>query len=252
MNKEIEVLSEDGSTIAYSFKLEEGADVCRMLIRAAGHDTIKGADHPIAMVLMAQADMIEKGLHLTEDLNAPDMMGDIEKFHQKFGLEYSGKPRMLEPELYSFRDQFMGEEHKEWRDEQPDLIEALTSDDGKPDHRRITMGLHQQLDALVDLCYVALGTAYLQFGRRIFNDAWHRVQAANMAKIRCEREGDSKRGSTFDVIKPEGWLPPDHHDLVKDHAHLPFRKTGEINEAYLDPAMAGKIGTETNTFNQDA
>lgn len=227
MEKRAEVLSEDGSTIAYEFKLEEGADVCRMLIRAADYSKIKDADHHVATVLMAQADMIEQGLHLTDDLNAPDMMGDIEKFHQKFGLEYTGKPRMLEPELFQFRFGFMHEELEEWQGEQTDLIEALTADDGKPEHRRITMGLHQQLDALVDLCYVALGTAYLQFGRRIFNDAWHRVQAANMAKVRCEREGDSKRGSTFDVIKPEGWTPPDHHDLVKDHAHVIYRHPGE-------------------------
>jgi len=38
-------------------------------------------------------------------------------------------------------------------------------------------------DSLVDLCYVALGTAYLH--RFPFNEGWDRVQAANMQKIRA-------------------------------------------------------------------
>lgn len=230
--REVQTLNEDGTEITYRFRLEQAEDVCRMLISAAGGATknarFRGLDHYVGVVLQAQADMIEQGLHV-KAMNAPDMMLDIEDFHQKFGLEYTGKPRMLEPDLFGFRDKFMHEELAEWEEEQEGLVEAMTADEGKPDHRRVAHGLHQQLDALVDLVYVTLGTAYLQFGADRFHEAWRRVQAANMAKVRCEREGDSKRGSTFDVIKPQGWTPPDHHDLVKDHAHSSYRHSEEQN-----------------------
>lgn len=230
--KEITVESPDGTEIRYRFRLEHVGDVYTMLIHAAGASgqalRLKDGDHYVGHVLQAQAEMIEMGLHIHE--HGPDVMEDMEKFHQFFGLEYLGKPRMLDPKLFEFRDKFLHEELTEWEDEQVGLIEALTSDDGQPDHRRIALGLHQQLDALVDLVYVAVGTAYLQFGRQVFNEAWRRVQTANMKKIRCETTALSKRGSLFDVIKPEGWQPPDHHDLVKDHAHIPFRQGGELNE----------------------
>jgi len=232
--QEVVVESADGKTITYRFQLERADDVFTMLVSAADSTgnsiRLRDGDHYVGMVLMAQANMIEQGLHIKE--HGPDVMEDIVKFHQKFSLEYHGKPRMLEPELFDFRSRFLEEELTEWREEQVGLIEALTSDDGKPDHRRVALGLHQQLDALVDLVYVAVGTAYLQFGRKIFNEAWRRVQAANMSKIRAENAGLSKRGSAFDVVKPEGWQAPDHHDLVKDHAHIPFRQSGELNPGH--------------------
>jgi len=225
----VDVVDNHGNELSYTFKLEQAGDVCRMLIEAA--DTAeKTGQKQVATVLRAQAEMIEQGLHVT-DHKAPDLMLDIAAFHQKFGLEYNGKPRMLDTELFGFRSKFMDEELDEWKDEQTGLVEALTSDDGSPDHRRIAHGLHQQLDALVDLVYVALGTAYLQFGPEVFHEAWRRVQSANMKKVRCTNADDSKRGSTFDVVKPEGWEAPDHHDLVKDHAHKAYRHSVEANGA---------------------
>jgi predicted HAD superfamily Cof-like phosphohydrolase len=84
-------------------------------------------------------------------------------------------------------------------------ISEHISEDGSPE-------LVDQLDALVDLAYVVLGTAYLHGFR--FNEAWRRVHAANMAKVRAERAEQSARGSTFDVVKPPGWKPADLSDLV--------------------------------------
>lgn len=221
----LEIEVEGGEKVTYEFKLEEAEDVCRMLVSASGVADRRGLGY-VGQVLRAQAEMIAQGLHV-KGLDAPDMMIDIQDFHQKFGLEYNGKPRMLEPDLFGFRKKFMEEELKEWDDEQQLLVEALTADDGNPDHRRIAMGLHQQLDALVDLTYVVLGTAYLQFGPEVFHEAWKRVQAANMAKVRAQTADESKRGSTFDVVKPQGWTPPDHHDLVRDHAHIQYRHEAE-------------------------
>ena len=125
-------------------------------------------------------------------------MKDIEEFHKKFCLDYDGPPRELPQELGAFRFRFMDEE----------LQEYSTAD--------LAGDLEGQLDALVDLCYVAMGTAYLQgFTPERFAEAWSRVHAANMSKVRTKREEDSKRGSTYDVVKPQGWTPPVLSDLCK-------------------------------------
>jgi predicted HAD superfamily Cof-like phosphohydrolase len=120
----------------------------------------------------------------------------IKEFHTKFGLEYSGKPRTLPRDLRNFRMDFMEEELSEY------AIAASNNQD-----------LHSELDALVDLVYVAIGTAYLQGFD--FNEAFKRVHEANMKKIRVQRIADSKRKSQYDVVKPEGWTAPDLTDLVK-------------------------------------
>ncbi len=139
---------------------------------------------------------------------------DIEEFHKKFGLEYDGKPRLLTEQLADFREKFMTEELHEWGESCDLNAKHLIAGDDK-----VTSELEKQLDALVDLVYVALGTAYLQGFAPIFDEAWRRVQEKNMQKVRALREEDSKRSSTFDVVKPEGWTPPSHTDLVAEHAH---------------------------------
>ena len=125
--------------------------------------------------------------------DAPDLFGDIRKFHEKFGLDYNGPPRALPDDLEEFRIKFMQEELDEYKD---------------PEN-----GLAHKLDALVDLVYVALGTAYL--AGFPFNEAWSRVHEANMKKVKALRPEDSKRGSVHDVVKPPGWAPPSLSDLVK-------------------------------------
>lgn len=123
-----------------------------------------------------------------------DLFRDITEFHTKFRLSGASKPSPLEDEMSRFRVRFLGEELVEY-------TSAVRQQD-----------LEGQLDALVDLVYVALGTAYLQGFD--FNEAWRRVHEANMKKVRAERPSDSKRGTSFDVVKPEGWTPPDLSDLV--------------------------------------
>lgn len=119
---------------------------------------------------------------------------DIKDFHKKFQLEYKGPPRRLPVELMKFRFDFMKEELEEYT-----LADAVDDKAG-------------MLDALVDLLYVAFGTAHLH-GFDI-QKAWNRVHEANMKKVRALREDDSKRGSTYDVVKPSGWKAPDLSDLV--------------------------------------
>lgn len=116
---------------------------------------------------------------------------DIEAFHIKYQLQYKDRPRFLPEELSGFRIRFLEEEFEEY-------LLANTLED--------------KFDALIDLVYVALGTAYLHGFD--FEEGWNRVHAANMAKVRAQMADESKRGTKFDVVKPEGWTPPDLSDLV--------------------------------------
>lgn len=133
---------------------------------------------------------------------------DIREFHEKFGLEYDGPPRALPDAFREFRINFNQEEALEYQQSSRKAAFMRTQDD----FEQYTIALEDSLDALVDLTYVVLGAAYLHGFD--FEEAWRRVHEANMAKVRTEREEDSKRGSSFDVVKPEGWQPPDHTDLV--------------------------------------
>jgi predicted HAD superfamily Cof-like phosphohydrolase len=120
------------------------------------------------------------------------MFDDIIGFHTKFDLTYDGPPRILPPDLEPFRLRFMEEELDEYR---------------------YASTLEKKLDALVDICYVAMGTAYL--AGFDFDEAWRRVHAANMKKIKAAPDGsNSARKSKHDVVKPDGWTAPDLSDLV--------------------------------------
>lgn len=223
-SESVEVLDLEEEVIArYTFSVEEAGDVRQMLITASG---VKGRHerehdhHWMKMVLLAQADMVTKGLHV-RDHDFPDLLGDVNAFHAKFGQEYLGKPRMLPADLHDFRVNFHDEETHEYRDEYPKLVDAVE----RKDRRDILNILELQLDALCDSIWVVLGTADLQFGRRVFFEAWKRVVAANMAKVRVEVKEDGERNcadtgraAKFDIGKPPGWTAPDHRDLVTDNA----------------------------------
>jgi hypothetical protein len=66
------------------------------------------------------------------------------------------------------------------------------------------------------LIYIAMGNAHLH-GFHRFNEAWKRVHHANMQK-ELSHEGNpgkyGKLGDKRDIVKPPGWTPPDHSDLV--------------------------------------
>jgi predicted HAD superfamily Cof-like phosphohydrolase len=120
-------------------------------------------------------------------------MSDIQDFHFKFKIEYEGKPRTLDKDLANFRIDFMMEEIKEY-------VIAHESGD-----------LEGMMDALIDLIYVAAGTAHMHgFDMQ---EGWNRVHAANMQKVKGTQE-ISKRNSPYDVVKPKDWTPPDLSDLV--------------------------------------
>ena len=64
--------------------------------------------------------------------------------------------------------------------------------------------------------YLNCSKAYemLGFNKDQFTELFDDVHRANMSKVRAERNSDSKRGSTFDIIKPAGWIGPQTEHLV--------------------------------------
>jgi predicted HAD superfamily Cof-like phosphohydrolase len=64
------------------------------------------------------------------------------------------------------------------------------------------------VDALLDVVYIAIGTAIL-CGYDV-QKHWDEIQRANMSKVR----GMTKRGHGFDVCKPEGWIGPQHDNIL--------------------------------------
>jgi predicted HAD superfamily Cof-like phosphohydrolase len=128
---------------------------------------------------------------------------DVGEFHRKFGLhrvvhEGGTMPQPITDDLIRFRTAFMLEEIEEF-------IEASQEN---YDHAGM-------FDALLDLVYVAMGTAHL-LGYP-WETGWDEVQRANMTKQRAAEDGsDSKRKSQWDVIKPPGWKPPAIKEILAD------------------------------------
>lgn len=159
-------------------------------------------------------DSMERVLQLVKGVLGPfDPVQDICEFHEKFGLNYQGPPRSLPKDIGDFRQRFLQEELIEYMDHSSEADFEKSAPPEGLDYASYSFHLGEQLDALVDLVYVALGTSYLHGFN--FKEAWRRVHEANMRKIRAPSAKDSKRGSTYDVVKPEGWQAPDHSDLVE-------------------------------------
>lgn len=136
-----------------------------------------------------------------------DLIKDVEDFHLKFDLPFPDRPRLLPKDLFNFRADFLLEEVHE-------TIEAHSAGD-----------LPGFADGLVDLTYVAIGTAIM--AGLPFRMCWKAVQAANMAKVRAQSADQSKRSSSYDVIKPPGWVPPDIKKIIEE-ASCPMNGIGAI------------------------
>lgn len=116
----------------------------------------------------------------------------VVEFHNKFNLSYEGGPFPLSVEEQNFRITCLREELGEYED-------AVSQGD-----------LAEQLDALVDLVYFALGTAHRSGFP--FDSAFELVHTANMLKEMVTE--NQRRGFKLEVTKPKGWLSPDLSKLV--------------------------------------
>lgn len=156
---------------------------------------------------------------------------DVGFFHAKFGLDSKEPPvpTVPEDEMLAFRLNFMLEELSEIAaandfilniDEKAGEIKFVKMDEKLRENHPDAYKLVHSLDGFVDLLYVLMGTVRFfgfhtesPFGQR-FHEAWRRVQQANMTKQRAESKDKSKRGTTFDVVKPKGWVAPNLDNLV--------------------------------------
>ena len=215
------ILWDDQDEAVASFRIEahHATDAYYMITHAGpgnSHKVSREFLDWMRRVLRVQAEMISEGLHIREH-DFPDLIGDVNAFHAKFGQEYTGKPRLLPQDLHEFRTKFHDEETGEYSEEYEKLLDAIE----RRDRRDIITAMEKQLDSLADAAWVILGTADLQFGRKAFIEAWRRVVKANMAKVLATEDPnaeDSGREVKYDIRKPAGWLPPDHRDLVEDNA----------------------------------
>lgn len=113
------------------------------------------------------------------------MFDDVMEFHKTILNIEPSTPHLMTDSLMQHRMGFLMEE----------LLEFEFACFGKDTVKAA--------DALADLVYVALGTAY-HMGLP-FNDIWAAVQKANMAKV----PGFTKRGMPNDAKKPDGWQGPE-------------------------------------------
>mgnify|MGYP005992656151 CR=1 FL=1 len=121
-----------------------------------------------------------------------NFLQDIAEFHKKFNYHQSNNAVVSNDELMRFRINFIQEE----LDELKDAVIRNNSADA--------------LDALVDLTYIILGTAWLY--NLPFAAAWKAVHEANMKKVR----GKSDRSETYDCVKPNGWQAPDINKILME------------------------------------
>jgi predicted HAD superfamily Cof-like phosphohydrolase len=129
-----------------------------------------------------------------------DILKDIDNFHKKYGFEKNEKVDIPNnSELINFRTAFLMEELAEYTN-------AITKKDAAG-----------ALDALVDIVYIALGTAWLF--NLPFEKAWNEVQKANMSKIRA-KDKTGKRGTKFDVIKPKDWKAPNIEKIIEEEREI--------------------------------
>lgn len=153
---------------------------------------------------------------------------DVIDFNLKFSLPICDSPRELPAELLRDRIKFLLEEVAELAVSGGMRIDVEAADGftGEPaihNHRlrvnRFSGGpggnLANQADALVDLVYVALGTAVMM--GLPWQELWSDVHAANLRKVR----GRTKRDMPLDLMKPEGWIGPQTASILGHHGWKP-------------------------------
>jgi predicted HAD superfamily Cof-like phosphohydrolase len=135
---------------------------------------------------------------LTQTFHPLTMWEQICIFHEKYGINTPLKPDFMPDDVAAFRVAFLEEELAEFK-------LAIAEND-----------LAEQIDALVDLVVVAMGTAHI-LGFK-WDSHWNEVYEANMRKVRAEGKDDerSKRKHFLDIVKPSGWEGPNHRKYIDE------------------------------------
>lgn len=143
-------------------------------------------------------------------------VADISEMHTKFGvrevIEKLDREKLLK--FLKFRLDFLREELDEARSAYDKLVEIQSKTDMDPAYREklVTENGDDVVDAMIDLCVVAIGT--LDAFQVDAYEAWARVHDKNMEKepgIKPERPNPL---GLPDLIKPAGWTPPSHSDNI--------------------------------------
>lgn len=135
---------------------------------------------------------------------------DVLRFHQKLGLPVADRPTVIPEKDMRDRLSFIREE----LDELILSTDYLYSLGTGASNTETCNALGEIFDALLDLVYVAMGTA-LQLGLP-WQQGWDMVQDANMQKERGPGSDPHKLG----VIKPKGWTPPDHGEFLREYIKM--------------------------------
>lgn len=171
-------------------------------------------DHSTTLPNGELVPLVTKAAHIDAFVTAlsrsgiiPNDNADVAAFHTKFGLLHADVPRHLTRRKLKERVEFLLEELQEFAKGCGLEIVGVGPDGYHGNVAIIESGsgdqnLAEQADALVDLVYVAHGTAVM-LGLP-WKHLWDDVQRANMSKVR----GMTKRGHAVDVTKPEGWVGP--------------------------------------------
>lgn len=153
---------------------------------------------------------------------------DVYDFNVKFDLPRPREPLLLTRDVYLYRRKFLEEELREF------------------ETAHLQADWYGCADALIDLVYVALGTAVMMGVP--WQALWNEVHRANMEKIRVSSERDSKRGHYLDVVKPPNWRAPDLSSVFTGHYHSgdiyrclrcsTLHNVYELNSQWLCPTCA--------------
>lgn len=140
-------------------------------------------------------------LNLFNSTDFPDdsEVSDVRDFNVKFDLPLPVTPIWQNHELMMFRLFFMHEELNE-------TMLAYAKRD-----------MPKFFDGLIDLAYVVIGTA-IMCGLP-WRAGWKEVHEANMKKVRTANIHESKRASSYDIIKPAGWQSPDIDGILKQYGY---------------------------------
>jgi predicted HAD superfamily Cof-like phosphohydrolase len=169
---------------------------------------------------------------------------DVGEFHRKFGLHHvvaeeawdnthevpGAGPQPPNDDLLNFRIKFLCEELQEFLEAcgipfnmgVDDTLYSKISARVNRFQDATAVDHAQAADALIDLVYVAMGTAHVM--GYPWEELWDDVQRANMSKKRAAKDGSdssSGREPEYDVIKPEGWRGPNTSAILGAHGFTP-------------------------------
>lgn len=135
---------------------------------------------------------MSKHIHVYGDVE----VAEVRELHERFNFPRADTPTHQSLELMSQRYVMMQEELDEF------MTAAVEGD------------IVEMADALVDLVYFAKGTAVMM--GLPWGEIWNAVHAANMAKV--PGKNDKRPDQSYDLIKPEGWTPPDVATILKERS----------------------------------